>query len=269
MLLLYVVYFLINLLGIIGGLLLVSQQHHPLEMTIGAGAVSSFIVSMLIGIYYLLEKVLEARETRQGLQLQEYGLLGYLKQRPFWKIAYEPAFMSASRIDVLEVSAHTISQHNDEQDLQRLVNSSQKIRVLLLDPLYPAKAPFAESRDEEEGRAGTREILTEVCEFLRKFGAGAPDDKFEVRLSRTMPTISYFRWDGTVCWAPLLFGRDGHSVPHTLLSASSPLGDELSRNFERLWTDARQPDDLCSKNVRCKRHELSVKPARTVPPSLA
>jgi hypothetical protein len=260
MLLLYGVYFLISLLGIVGGLLLASQQHHPLEMSIGAGAVSSFIVSLLIGFYYLLQHVLATREENRALQAAEFGFLGYLPQRPFWQVAREPAFTAASHIDILEISAHTISQHNEDRDWKQLVASTKGIRVLLLNPLYPDRVPFAVSRDEEEGRAGTQEILAEVCEFLRKFGAGSSVDKFEVRLARSMPTISYFRWDRTVCWAPLLYGRDGHSVPHTMLRLPSPLGDELSRNFERLWTDARQPDsNLCSKNTRCKRHQPAAK----------
>jgi hypothetical protein len=259
-LLLYGVYLLINVLGIVGGLLLVSQQHHPLEMTIGAGAVSSFIVSLLIGVYYLLQEVITTHQTNQALQAAEFGFRGYLPQRPFWQIARDAAFVEASHIDILEVSAHTISQHNEDQDWQQLMASTKRMRVLLLDPLYPARAPFAVARDEEEGRAGTQEIYTEVCEFLRKFGAGTSVDNFEVRLARCMPTISYFRWDRTVCWAPLLYGRDGHSVPHTMLRLPSPLGDELSRNFERIWTNARQPDgNLCSKDRRCKRHQRAAK----------
>lgn len=260
MFLLYGVYLLINILGIVGGLLLVSQQHHPLEMTIGAGAVSSFIVSLLIGVYYLLQEVLTTNEENRALQAAEFGFRGYLPQRPFWQIAREPAFVKASQIDILEISAHTITQHNEDQDWKRLMASTKRMRVLLLDPLYPARVPFAVSRDEEEGRAGTQEIYTEVCEFLRKFGAGTSVENFEVRLARCMPTISYFRWDETVCWAPLLYGRDGHSVPHTMLRLPSPLGDELTRNFERIWTVARQADSsLCSKHRRCKRHQPAAK----------
>lgn len=229
-------------------------------MTIGAGAVSSFIVSALIGVYYLLQHLLAEKQSKEAELARSYGLMGYLPQRPYWKVSGEPPapFARATYIDVLEVSAYTICQHNEEQDFNRL--QARKIRVLLLDPRYPDDVSFAAERDAEEGRAGTAEVFSEVCEFLRKFGSGGPAEPLEVKLTTSMPTMSYFRWDHTICWAPLLYKLDGHSVLHTWLAVASPLGTELASNFERLWCSASPPDDdLCTKGGYCHRHQPVVR----------
>jgi hypothetical protein len=112
---------------------------------------------------------------------------------------------------------------------------------MLLHPLWPPGTwTFADQRDYEE-QHGPNTDLQQINDFVKKFGRKSSlpgGGSFEVRLTRTMPTISYFRIDDNAYWAPYLVNEYGHSVPHLQISSSGELFEWLATNFERLWKAA-------------------------------
>jgi hypothetical protein len=57
----------------------------------------------------------------------------------------------------------------------------------------------------------------------------------ELRLTRAMPTICYFRIDDRIYWAPYLSRVFGDKSPHMRVDRGGRLFEILERHFDRLW----------------------------------
>ena len=204
---------------------------------LGIGLIASGITGLLLSLYYMVDLIFSEKVTQFADAAERLGLITVLDRRPHWRIREEPDFMKASEIDILEVSCYSLTYPNLRADWDAC--RAKRIRVLLLDPLFPdTNTSFASFRDAAEHRPGSNEVLIEVRDFIRKFGPGTEGGKFEVRLSRTMPTLSYFRLDSRIYWAPLLHGLNGDATPHLLISDSGMMHGILCQSFEELWEDS-------------------------------
>jgi hypothetical protein len=110
--------------------------------------------------------------------------------------------------------------------------------VLLQDPLHPPGTwTFTNHRDFEEGNTIGAD-LGKVYDFILKFGIDQQfrgGGSYELRLSRAMPTICYFRIDDCIYWAPYLAQTYGDRSPHMKVDRGGELFEVLERHFDRLW----------------------------------
>jgi hypothetical protein len=233
------IYVSLNLIILMLGLVLFLIKGQ-LASGLGIGLIASGITGLLLSLYYMSDLIFSEKATQSADAAERLGLMMVLDRRPHWRIREEPTFMTAREIDILEVSCYTLTFPNLKEDWDAC--RARRIRVLILDPLFPDPAmSFAGFRDAVEHRPGSNEILIEVRDFIRKFGSGTEGGRFEVRLSRTMPTLSYFRFDSRIYWAPLLHGLNGDATPHLLISDSGIMHGILSRSFEELWEESVPP----------------------------
>lgn len=207
---------------------------------LGIALIASGVTGLLLSLYHMADRFWSEQVSQSVEAAGELGLIEVLDRRPLWRISETPAFLRATEIDILEISGYTLTFPNIKEDWSSC--RARKIRVLLLDPVFPGKDDgFAAHRDAAEHRAGSYEILIEVRDFIRKFGAGAPEERFEVRLTQAMPTLSYFRMDNNAYWAPLVFGVNGDATPHMLVNDTGIIFEVLKRSFEEMWEESVPP----------------------------
>jgi hypothetical protein len=119
----------------------------------------------------------------------------------------------------------------------RAWSARAQVRVLLLDPEFPTKDhSIAKLRDKEEGnQAGS--IETDVKLFAREAAELAKtNNRFQIRLYRTIPAINYFRIDNEAFWGPYFIGTQSRNTPTFLVSRSGTLFTPLANHFENIWS---------------------------------
>lgn len=178
---------------------------------------------------------------------QDIGLVTFYRDRPTAQIN-EEVLLAHERVDILEISLHSMRQVT-RTEWRRC--EARNIRVILLDPHFPASAPLALQRDREEDQQEGK-ILEEVRHALDKF----PPEWFEassaqpqVKLAQVMPTLSYFRIDDIAYVSPYLHEQVGDATVHFQLRAGGHFFGVLTRHFDALWEDEARvmranPDEI-------------------------
>ena len=148
---------------------------------------------------------------------------------------YDKRFKNASEIDVLG-----FGQSSFRQDyLKQFVTWSHKakIRILLIDPEFPAKKfSIADQRDHEEGNAKgsiTRDVEIFI-EEVRKL-EGLNHDQFRIRLARVLPTTNIFRIDSEIFFGPYFLSQQSRNAPTFLARRGGYLFQVYSDHFEGIW----------------------------------
>lgn len=182
---------------------------------------------------------------------RDIGLFGYDEERPTQRIE-EAVLEAEERVDILEVSLKTMLPIDTEE----WRSCKAKVRIILLDPLFPEKnedegekaplevRPLAVQRDLEEDK-NPGAILKEVHDIVRALPDEwlAPSDVEDVasescvKLAKVMPTLSYFRIDDMAFFAPLVHKQVGDRTMHLELAKGGRFFNELTRHFEKLWKD--------------------------------
>lgn len=119
------------------------------------------------------------------------------------------------------------------------------VRILLIDPNFPQRRPFANIRDyEERNTVGTiKRGVERFVEATRPLWT-SPDINFEVRLSTVLPSINMFRIDDELFWGPYLLDSTSkttplHSrnLPTMIVNSDGLMFPRLVEHFEAIWND--------------------------------
>lgn len=197
----------------------------------------------------LLEKIDASTE-----RLEEYGRLENVakkvgldechRERPGIEIR-EAVLAAKAQVDILEVSLDTMLG----MDADEWEDCDARVRIILLDPKFPTDGmTLATLRDREENELLHDKILSEVHATLRslpeEWSANTDDDldssKSGVRLAQLIPTMSYFRIDGTAYFAPLIHKRLGNETMHMEFEEEGDFFKLLADNFEALWKNTKK-----------------------------
>jgi hypothetical protein len=209
-----------------------------LPKEIGSGMVASGLAALILVLYQIASSAVEQQEQDVLEVAKKMGLSDYYPHRPdFGMDAEEPSFHGARKIQILELTGYTILAKIQRGEWSRRCHRT-RIQVLLQDPLHPPGPwTFTNHRDYEEGQAvGTD--LNQVHDFIRRFGVSERfpgGGSWELRLTRAMPTICYFRIDDRIYWAPYLSRVFGDKSPHMRVDRGGRLFEILERHFDRLW----------------------------------
>jgi hypothetical protein len=209
-----------------------------LPKEIGSGMVASGLAALILVLYQIASSAVEQREQDVLEVAKGMGLRDYYSHRPdFGFDAEEPSFQGARKIQILELTGHTVFGKIQQGEWGRRCHETT-IQVLLQDPLHPPGPwTFTNHRDYEEGNAVGND-LNQVYSFIRKFGVKerfSGGGSWELRLTRAIPTICYFRIDDRIYWAPYLARVVGDRSPHMVVDRGGSLFEILERHFDQLW----------------------------------
>jgi len=284
----YQIEFLVSVLLILGGLIVAKMSSGKLGQAVGVSLLSAGCVALIVFLGYgwmFRKRSMERAEAQSQLvnvhvqqaidaglaqSLPEFkaakaiGLTDFTVGRP--KRLNDAVLKATERLDILEVSLKTMQSI----DASRWRACRAKIRIILLDPLYPGEeVALARQRDIEE-KMGDGQILSEIHQILKIFPEewfapnesnsanestlGVPDsdrsgeragaqlkaDEARVKLARAMPTMSYFRFDGHAYFAPLVHTLLGEDAIHLELSQGGEFFLALETHFDTLWNDKKR-----------------------------
>ena len=198
----------------------------PIGLGLLTGGISGYIV---FGYVLVSHDVSERLDVLRHFGIQR----AYESRATRIRDEYEQRLSKAKeRIDVLAFGLSALREDFGEDFADW--KSRAEVRILLIDPDYPAPDSFADQRDREEGRpAGT--IRSDVNTFL-EFVAPLRGDRFRVRLYTCLPHVNVFRVDDEMFWGPYLVKEQGRNTP-TFVSGKGVMFDSLLQHFERIWND--------------------------------
>ena len=123
-----------------------------------------------------------------------------------------------------------------------------KVRILLLNPDFPEyeKYSISDIRDEEEGQTkGT--IRSQVEEFIsdyKKMKKELKNDKFEVRLYNSLPTVNIFKIDNEMFVGPYLMDRDSRRTITILIDSKGDMFEQHLEHFDEIWDNYSDKIDI-------------------------
>ena len=122
-----------------------------------------------------------------------------------------------------------------------------KVRILLLNPDFPEYETFSISdiRDEEEGQTkGT--IRSQVEEFIsdyKKMKKELKNERFEVRLYNSLPTVNIFNIDNEMFVGSYFMNRDSRRTM-TILIAKGDMFEQHIEHFDEIWNNYSDKIDI-------------------------
>ena len=195
-------------------------------------------------------KRLEDRRKRDEVAVR-VGLDECYDRRPDPEIE-EAVLQATETVDILEVSMDTMR----ELDGSDWLNCEAKVRIILLDPLFPKGTKTLASLRDKEEEQGSNAILGEIRKVLRSLPEDWMGDgkgkKSQVRLARVMPTMSYFRIDDVAYFAPLVYRKLGNRTMHMRFREDGDFFQVLAENFEKLWKDTKHVRPAVPKKITRK-----------------
>ncbi len=228
---LIIIYFLVHLLLATIGFLVSRLFEAEVFKSVGSSMIAAGIAGMVVFFY-----VLATTRTSDALEvLRGAGLKNVFPARSVLiRKQYDDRLKSATeRLDVIGFGLRALRE--DYGDSFSAWSAKFPVRILLIDPEYPASPhTFARIRDaEEKTRVG--EIETDVKAFVKASSQVVNRGNFQVRLYRAIPSINYFRIDDDIFWGPYLLGGPSRKMPTLLVRRGGFLFDHLSAHFDRLW----------------------------------
>lgn len=213
------------------GLLLVGRKN-PTVVAVGAS-----IVATAVAGWVLFLRVWLSHDRTYILEMKnKFGLLRVFEQRAIpIRDEYESRLQIAEEsIDILGFGLQSLRQDYHLHFSEWAARA--RVRILLLDPEFPApEYSVASQRDEEEGDdRGT------IAKEVRRFVDACADllrtsQRFEVRLYRCLPMVNIFRIDRSLFWGPYLLLEVSRNCPTLLTQEGGILFDKLSAHFEQIW----------------------------------
>jgi hypothetical protein len=129
------------------------------------------------------------------------------------KEEYDHRLRNATRIDLIGYGLSAFRE--DYAQEFEAWSGRADVRVLVIDPDFPAKqCSLADIRDVEENRP-TGEIRREVERFEAELAGLASLDRtrFQCRRMRTIPAINLLRIDDEIFWGPYLMAEQSSDPP--------------------------------------------------------
>jgi hypothetical protein len=180
----------------------------------------------------------DSAAVRLRTSMSDAGLLDLYEHRVTRE--YADRIKNANdHIDVLGFGlGHLLADYCDEFELW---SSRAHVRIILIDPQFPAEAPYAAQRDlEERPTPGTIEM--DVQNFLAATAdLRAKTDRFQVHLMQCLPSITVFRVDDELFWGPYLVGGQSRNLPSLRVGRQGYLFRRLSKHFEDVWANWSHP----------------------------
>jgi hypothetical protein len=198
------------------------------------GAGSSLVAAGVTG-WVVFVYVLTTESTRERLNVvQRLGVVaGFTRRGPAIREEYRVRIDSARRqIDVLGFGLSSLREdfEGEFEDWKRRA----VVRILVLDPNYPAPAfTYAAQRDREEQNP-QQSVANEVNHFIARTRPFI-DERFQVRLYQCLPAINVFRVDDELFWGPYLMGRASRNSPTLVVQSSGELFRMLTEHFNEIW----------------------------------
>lgn len=192
---------LLNIIILLSGLALYGNYTTGLPTEIGSGMVASGLAALILVLYQIASGAVENRDQQFLDVVTQMGLRAFYMRRPnFATTAEPPTYRGAQRIQILELTGNTVFQSLQPGEWAGWAPDSN-IQVLLQDPLHPPGPwTFTNHRDYEESNTIGQD-LNQIRAFIKKFGVReqfGSKGQYELRLTRAMPTISYFRIDDVI-----------------------------------------------------------------------
>lgn len=237
------IYLLSNLLAMAIGAILFQQgvPHGPASTNdnllegVGVSILAAGVTGIVLMGYVILTDTFRNRIT----VLENFGVNDYFDANTTSiRGEYAARLNRDSReIDVLGLGLNSLRK-DFGVSLRRWAETG-KVRILLIDPLFPdATYSLAAQRDREELDArGT--IRGEVEEWLfqsRELCRDFPET-LQIRLYRCLPTVTLVRVDAELFWSPYLMHRGSGSTPTMLVSRGGLIFNVLIDHFDKIWKD--------------------------------
>ena len=208
---------------------------------IGGSLIATSAAGISLFLYVHLTNDLKER-------LDAISSSGLVRIFPFRSVLMKPEYDArlkrATRIDVVGFGLSAFRQDYSSQFAEW--SRRAVIRVVLIDPEFPTpRHSIADIRDAEEGHA-SGQTATDVSLFVEAFRNldGIEKDKFQLRLTRTIPAINMLRINDEIFWGPYLMQQQSRNTPTLLVDRSGYLFEVLEKHFEALWTNAIAMHDV-------------------------
>jgi hypothetical protein len=242
------IYLLCNLLAMAIGAILVqwgSAGKSPNQYLVGSGL--SVLAAGVTGIV-MVGYIIFSESTRNRITvLRDFGIREYFDSNTTAiKGEYQRRLDTPKKnIDVLGLGLTHLRRDFGPQFEDWA--SRGVVRILLLDPEAPQSAghgsqiatTYASQRDREE-RDPVGSIAKEVNEWLVETRSlRARTERFKLRLSRAIPTITMVRMDDEIFWSPYLMYRGSGSTPTMVVRRGGLLYEVLRKHFDDIWNSTQ------------------------------
>ena len=198
----------------------------------------SVVATGFAGIVLFLRVWLEQGESQRLANMRASGLNRiFMTRAGLIKHEYDERLTRASqRIDIMGYGLRNLREDYRE-DFETWARRAP-VRILVLDPEFPAKgASIADLRDpEERNRAGTIQAdVRELIKTCRPILQNEPA-RFMVRLYTCLPSITVFRIDQDVFWGPYFVHDVSRNMPTLLMETSGSVSQRVIGHFEKIWS---------------------------------
>jgi hypothetical protein len=223
-------YLVILCLILVGGVALILWNE-------GASAAvgTSLVASGLVGLLDLFYKYITTGEEAGAVEIRASGLRAVSSRRDLDR--YHTLMSSlSSRLDIAGYSLRNFNESFGDILFTKLQADAQlRARLLLVNP----KSPRSQEREQLEGLHAPQTFEKSVDSVVRRFGTIR---NAEVRLLDGDLTTMIFRIDNTMFVGPQFISKASRStVTFELEKAEGKwLFDQFEREFEAMWTTARQ-----------------------------
>lgn len=227
----YLAHALLISIGLIAVLI---DRSNAIYQAIGTSLIATGAAGFVVYSYVRI-----VHQTAERLQiLTQFGFVRAFAGRSVQiKPEYDRRLSHASeQIDIMAFGLRALRE--DYRDSFVDWSRRAKVRILLIDPHAPIQATsYADQRDiEERNPPGT--IRADVRQFLNAVHqVNPPTDRFEIRLSKTLPSVNIFRIDDQSFWGPYLMREQSRNMPTFIVERGGVMFDALARHFEEIWSD--------------------------------
>jgi hypothetical protein len=223
-----------------------TQFQHATLSAVGVSLAGAGVSGWLVYVY-----VLVSQNSAERLDLlTRFGFKkAFARRSVAIKDEYDKRLNEASEaIDIMGFGLRSLRE--DYRDHFADWHARAKVRILLLDPTVPSiEHSLADRRDaEERNPPGT------ICSDVKTFGEQVQqsfqgDDRFQVRVYTTIPTINIFRIDNELFWGPYFVDKPSRNLPTFIVARGGFLFDSIMTHFETVWNYHSRPvhqllDDL-------------------------
>jgi hypothetical protein len=229
-------------LVLVGMLIMTTEGQKLLGVAVGLSLGSSLLATGIAGlVLYLYVRSTDTLQDKLKI-LSDTGITSVFQHRSIRiKEEYDHRLRNATRIDLIGYGLSAFRE--DYAQEFEAWSGRADVRVLVIDPDFPAKqCSLADIRDVEENRP-TGEIRREVERFEAELAGLASLDRtrFQCRRMRTIPAINLLRIDDEIFWGSYLMAEQSRNTPTLLVRRGGFLFDVLARHFEATWNSSAPP----------------------------
>lgn len=234
-----VIWVLIHLVLLLFGYSVISTTFFGLSSkefadAIGGSIFSAALVGLFITVYVSMSDTL----SNDIKLLTQAGITRVFQSRSVTiKHEYDSRLRGATRIWVL---GYGLSSFLDDYRTQFPAWSQRAdVRILMLDPAFPAGAPIATLRDAEE-QSPEGQIAGQVGALIEEYRRNDTINKkrFKLRLMRAIPSVNIMIIDDVAFWGPYLYNKKSRNTITFIVRRGGFIFESLEAHFSALWDNA-------------------------------